>query len=92
MRILDRDPPRNSTARTEPGRDAHLSRSDGESGFHIELEAAVGVDVLPDQRGDCSEVGWSHPCLPFGHAQDALHHEGVDVDGVWGATECAMES
>jgi hypothetical protein len=63
-----------------PSSECYFGASNGESAFHIELVAAVGVDVLPDQRRDCSEVGRGHPCLPFGRAQDALHHERVDVD------------
>jgi hypothetical protein len=57
-----------------------MKRSDGEPAFHVEIVPAIRVDVLPNQRRDRSEIRRRHPRLPFWLAQDALHHERVDVD------------
>jgi hypothetical protein len=44
------------------------------------LVAAVGIDVLSDQRRDRSKIGRGHSHLPFRLAENALHHERIDVD------------
>lgn len=51
-----------------------------QSGLHIEFIASIGVDVLPDERRERTEVHWGETFRPFRAAEDLLHHEGVDVD------------
>lgn len=52
---------------------------EGEVGVHVELEAAVGVHVGPEQRGQGPPVGVGEPLLPLLLAQDVLEKQGVDV-------------
>ena len=42
--------------------------------------AAVGIDVVPDQRGDGVPVAWREPIGPMGLGENLLEHERVDVD------------
>src|SRR5262249_9345502 len=42
--------------------------------------AAVGIDVLPDQRRQCSEVGRGQAASPVRLRQNLLQHERVHVD------------
>ena len=47
---------------------------------HIEGEGAVGIDVLPFERGESPEVDGGEPPLPLFLFEHLLNHEGVDVD------------
>jgi hypothetical protein len=48
--------------------------------LHVEFVAAVGIDVVPDQRGDGVPVAWREPIGPMGLGENLLKHEGVDED------------
>ncbi len=48
-----------------------------EPGFHIELETAVRIDVLPDQRRDAAQIRWRQPPGPVRPRKHLLHHEGM---------------
>lgn len=47
-------------------------------GVHVELEAAVGVHVLPDQGREGGEVALGQAAGPVGPGEDLLEPEGVD--------------
>ena len=53
---------------------------DRQSGIHVELEAAVRVHMLPDQRGQGSQIPGREPFRPLRLRQHLLQHEGVDVN------------
>lgn len=59
----------------------HLrSGEDRDVALHVEIVAAVGVDVVPDQRGNGVSVAWRESIGPMGLGENLLKHEGVDED------------
>jgi len=46
---------------------------------HVQGEAAVGVDVCPEQRGETSAVFAGEAGCPGPLGENALHEHGVDV-------------
>jgi hypothetical protein len=59
----------------------HLrSGEDRDAALHVEFVAAVGVDMVPDRRGDGEPVAWREPIGPMGLGENLLKHEDVDED------------
>jgi hypothetical protein len=52
----------------------------GEATFHIKLVAPVGVDVFPDQGSQGAQVFSYQAFRPVRTVENALQHQGVDVD------------
>ena len=50
------------------------------SGIHVEIESAVGIDVLPDQRRDGPPIDRAESVFPVRPGQYLLQHQCVDVD------------
>ena len=48
-----------------------------EPGFHVELETAIWVDVLPDKRRDGAQVRRRQPPSPVRPSEHLLHHQSV---------------
>ncbi|MGV9386509.1 hypothetical protein ACWDRB_62660 [Nonomuraea sp. NPDC003707] len=46
---------------------------------HIQPYLAVGLHVLPEQRGQPTPVGEFEQLSPLAVGQDVLQHQGVDV-------------
>jgi hypothetical protein len=51
-----------------------------EPGFHIELETAVRIDVLPNKRRDGAQIRRRQPPGPVRTREHLLHHEGVNIN------------
>lgn len=50
-----------------------------EAGGHVELEATVGVDVGPEERGECALFVGSDAVVELGDFEHGLEQERVDV-------------
>ena len=53
---------------------------DGQAFRHVELEGAIWIDVVVDQRREPPHVFWHHSFQPAWFLQNLLKHKGIDVD------------
>ena len=51
-----------------------------EPGFHIEIETAVWINMLPDQRRDGAQVRRRQPPSPVRPSKHLLHHQSVNIN------------